>query len=812
MNLPGAPPRTMANHAPHHATHSAHALHHMQHHQHAFGRGPVGMSVPAFMNRAEGPAGAAAGPGPAATVAAVAATAAPVSNAAAPKFEAAAAVATGSSSAAAPVGSPTGTGSPLTAAPELTPEQEFPEDRVYEAIVMLRFRSMTADLPDALRRFGMDLWSKVQDVTSRPEHMQVTRDDLFSGNTAAPQSRLIAERHLHHQVRGILARVTPEKYDSLKEELLQLPIRQSDQEDIKLVVQTFFTKAIRPEDAPYAKYYVRLISDMIQYIGPKEEAAKMIRKEIVTQCQAAFEHIDTLLTDPEASVGGAVSPDDLDCLRKMAKDKNKANINLLGYLFLNGLVPERVITNVLYSLLYGPGAESRKKHRHVPADFEIEMFIELMLNTGKKWTEVTKRFEKTFVQSMTHLSTTHPSKRIQFTLMDALEIVNNGFEPKKSRGPQKLSDFDESLQRNKAAMQASVENALRKPVAPPIDEVSAPQAKSLPSKRDVHTILDEGNTEAMISVMQEIPDQETRMEYCTDWLHRPMTVVRLSDQRDRIGATFANLMQARLFTADEIREIMKSHVKKTIADGEYLEMPRYFSHFVSVIRNGEGVLTTSLLTYLLRAVAEDENADKHALHMLIGEVQRQIPQCLEPNPHGRFRVLSTLLMQRPSFVGPDSMDSEQEDVLEDLELVETVLYRKLYDGTTVPQLLQWFNKQPDRGDATFLPKAICACFCYGRFDPAFACNGAIKELIKKLLTSTSPNARGPNEAACLSELYETWKELDKIPSDGFQQFVKWLQESQLLQTASIERFAIELSKVGKESDGDAQRLKMLVSR
>eukprot|EP00331_Platyophrya_macrostoma_P029453 CAMPEP_0176445448 /NCGR_PEP_ID=MMETSP0127-20121128/23706_1 /TAXON_ID=938130 /ORGANISM="Platyophrya macrostoma, Strain WH" /LENGTH=802 /DNA_ID=CAMNT_0017831233 /DNA_START=212 /DNA_END=2620 /DNA_ORIENTATION=- len=802
MNLPGAPPRTMANHAPHHATHSAHALHHMQHHQHAFGRGPVGMSVPAFMNRAEGPAGAAAGPGPAATVAAVAATAAPVSNAAAPKFEAAAAVATGSSSAAAPVGSPTGTGSPLTAAPELTPEQEFPEDRVYEAIVMLRFRSMTADLPDALRRFGMDLWSKVQDVTSRPEHMQVTRDDLFSGNTAAPQSRLIAERHLHHQVRGILARVTPEKYDSLKEELLQLPIRQSDQEDIKLVVQTFFTKAIRPEDAPYAKYYVRLISDMIQYIGPKEEAAKMIRKEIVTQCQAAFEHIDTLLTDPETSAGSEVDPEELDILRKMAKDKNKANINLLGNLFLNALVPEMVISKVLCSLLYGP--ESRRRPRHMPADFEIEMFVELMMKTGKHWTEVTRQYYPRFLETLTELSHSHPSKRIQFKLLDTVEMMENNFAPRDKNAPGPLHrPAGVAGNRGEVVARSTVAAPRAAPALPP---------KPLPSKREVHDALDSSSTDEAVRLLKEFPNQEKRMEYCTDWLHRPMTVVRLSDQRDRIGATFANLMQARLFTADEIREIMKSHVKKTIADGEYLEMPRYFSHFVSVIRNGEGVLTTSLLTYLLRAVAEDENADKHALHMLIGEVQRQIPQCLEPNPHGRFRVLSTLLMQRPSFVGPDSMDSEQEDVLEDLELVETVLYRKLYDGTTVPQLLQWFNKQPDRGDATFLPKAICACFCYGRFDPAFACNGAIKELIKKLLTSTSPNARGPNEAACLSELYETWKELDKIPSDGFQQFVKWLQESQLLQTASIERFAIELSKVGKESDGDAQRLKMLVSR
>ncbi|CUG91771.1 serine-threonine protein kinase, putative, partial [Bodo saltans] len=111
---------------------------------------------------------------------------------------------------------------------------------------------------------------------------------------------------------------------------------------------------------------------------------------------------------------------------KLINEKNLANINLLGLFFVNGFVNERIVTNVLFILLYGP--PDRRSSSRLPADFEVEMFLELLLKVGKNISQRTKQFLDQFIFTMTELSTYHPSKRIQLKLLHSLMIVHNGFE------------------------------------------------------------------------------------------------------------------------------------------------------------------------------------------------------------------------------------------------------------------------------------------------------------------------------------------------------------------------------------------------
>jgi hypothetical protein len=755
----------------------------------------------------------------------------------------------------APVSTSAGASPTNASVPDLPDEPliEFPDDRVYDRRVMMRYREMKDDLPITIKKFGMDLWSKMTDVTDRPDHMQISRDEMFSSGAHAssshPTARLIRDRHLHHEVRGILARVTPEKYSVLRDELLALPIRQSDEADIKLVVETFFQKAIRPEDAPYAEFYVKLISDMIQHIGVKEAAGTMIRKEIVTQCQAAFENTESMLTDPESARAEGMDDEEFEMTRKSIKDKNKANINLLGLLFINGLVNERVVTNVLFILLYGQDRRSRRS-RHTPADFEVEMFLELLLKIGKKISDHTKKFLDQFIATMTELSMNHPSKRIQFKLQDSLETINNNFESTKKRadkGPKKLADFEESMARQKDQQRESVDNQLAanrqrhqngppqglgaqrlgmNAAASPNAAPAAPPPKPLPSVKEVTDALEssigqKGIAEAA-ALLKDLPDRRTRQEYLIKFMERPMQIIKHKELRSHISEIFSNLIGTDLFSAEDLKAVIREHVRDFVIErGEHLEQPKYFSSWAELFQaqdQNDAVFTPELHTYFLKLVVQDENSNIESISRFVSEVQK-VCHAQEPRDVSakRFRVLPTLLLHRPNpEVVEDfdeSLDEEtreaNQDVLQQVSDPEVDFYLSLYNDESGPELLNTVSKSADRANITYSSKIICAIFCYVRFDCAFVSQQRkLTDVLKKFLSFT--NSKGPVEIAWLSEVYATWRDLERMPQNGLTTFVQWLVDNSIVSQASLATFITELTKLGGDYDRDIQTLRSVV--
>ncbi|CUG65243.1 Hypothetical protein, putative [Bodo saltans] len=733
---------------------------------------------------------------------------------------------------------------------------EFPDDKVYDRRVMMRYRETKDDLPAPIKKFGMDLWSKMSDVSDRPDHMQISRDEMFSSGAHAssshPTARLIRDRHLHHEVRGILARVTPEKYSVLKDELLALPIRQSDEADIKLVVETFFQKAIRPEDAPYAEFYVRLISDMIQHIGVKDATGTMIRKEIVTQCQAAFENTDSMLVDPESARAEGMDDEEFEMSRKLIKDKNKANINLLGLLFINGLVNERVVTNVLFILLYGPTERRTRRSRHTPADFEVEMFLELLLKIGKKISDHTKKFLDQFISTMTELSSNHPSKRIQFKLQDSLETIHNGFEPLKKRadkGPKKLADFEESLARQKDQQRENVDLQLAanrrhqngppqglggaqriggggNSVASPTGGVAAPAPppKTLPSVKEITDALEsspqKGIAEAA-ALLKEL-DRPTRREYLVKFMERPMQIIKHRDLRSHISEIFSNLIASNIVNAEDLRKVIQEHVRDFVLErGEHLEQPKYFSSWAELFQaqdQNDAVFTPDLHTSFLKLVVQDENSNIESISKFVAEVQK-VCHAQEPRDVSakRFRILPTLLLHRPNPEVIEEFDEEldeetresNQDVLQQVSDPEVDFYTSLYNDESGPELLNTVSKAADRANITYSSKIICAIFCYVRFDCAFVCQQRkLTDVLKKFLGFT--NSKGPVEIAWLGEVYATWRDLDRMPQNGLTTFVQWLVDSSIVSSASLSTFISELNKLGGEYEQDTQTLRSVI--
>ena len=271
----------------------------------------------------------------------------------------------------------------------------------------------------------MEQYAAVPDL-ERPEHMSTGRLGFFGDHVASVPNRLIQHRKLHNEVMGIMSRVGPQNYEAMRDELLQLPIRQSDEEDIRQVIDSFFRKSIRPEDAPYTEYYVNLIGDLIEHMGRKDPVGISIRQMILKQCQEVF-------------VGGGKGKDDNaledaeeeELRQKQIRDKGKANIKLLGLLFNRKLVNEKIPQTVLYDLLYGPNQDDKKhRHKHTPSAHDIDLFVDLLTKIAKNVSEVTSQYCESFFGALHTLSTEHESRRIQFKLMDFLDLMKRDFNPR----------------------------------------------------------------------------------------------------------------------------------------------------------------------------------------------------------------------------------------------------------------------------------------------------------------------------------------------------------------------------------------------
>lgn len=780
---PGVPGATLAVHQHHsvhhhsHHHHMHHLHHHHHHHHHPFARvpPPAAAEQNSFLSRvAEPTTPPAAAPSPAAP---------PVAAAAA-------------------------------AAPSVQTWEEYPKDLVYDIRVFKNLIQCKDFLPEEIKTFGLELWSLMADMTERPDHM-MSRQGVFADTRAVVRHRIIQERKLHHEVRGILARVTPEKYDRLRQELLDLPIRQSDEADIKLVVETFFNKAIRPEDAPYAEYYVKLIAEMITHIGAREAAGAMIRREIVTQCQATFQNPDTLLTNPVQDED--LDPQEAEVKKKLAKDKLKANINLLGLLFLNGLVNEKVVTNVLFLLLYGPTEGSRsRRSRHVPADYEVEMFVELLIKTGKNITEQTKRFLDQFLSTMNELKKEHPSMRIRFMLMDAVETITNDFEPKRkaAKVPMKLDQFDENENRLKTEQTRIIEHTIsqrqgrgfatqQSPTAPtpskapPVTPQVQPPAAPVITAKNVADALESYQDKGVAEVVQVLMkiDKKSRIAFLAKWMKRPMTVIRMTEERQRIGEVLSQLVHdsSKVLTHDDVQEILMEHLREVVSEGVHLEQTKYFSNWAKMtsVQHGEDLISPSIHSHFLRMVVEDENATMADITRLISDVSKEAREIVshhDSKDHQRFRLLPALLLHHPAPERACEPDFDpDEEILSEIDDVEVNFFYSLYNDETTVELLASIQKHPDRADIVFSCKIVCAIFCFVRFDVNHLCvQRQIKDIMKKLVSFT--NQRQPIEVAWLGEVYRTWKELDSIPTEGFVHFVRWMLEQQVISAASLTAF------------------------
>ena len=236
---------------------------------------------------------------------------------------------------------------------------------------------------------------------------------------------------LADQVRGILGKVTPQKYEAVKEELLNLPIRQSTDADIEEVVATFFKKAINPEDSLILDLYVRLIVDLLEFVTRREEEEKGDKQRekesgvVVAAERSVALNFRLQLVGPlsEARSWKACRTNSEEIKPRMLRDELNASLCLLGTLYVRNFVHDAIVHFALCRLL----SNKKKTQPH-----EIEMFCVLFKMVGPHHGPKLKESFPAFIDSIKELMRTFPDKRVCILLQNCVELHEGGWKESKN--------------------------------------------------------------------------------------------------------------------------------------------------------------------------------------------------------------------------------------------------------------------------------------------------------------------------------------------------------------------------------------------
>ncbi|MGH0147661.1 UNVERIFIED_CONTAM: hypothetical protein FKN15_011308 [Acipenser sinensis] len=254
-----------------------------------------------------------------------------------------------------------------------------------------------------------------------------TRRDVNSTNDK--------ERHdaIFRKVRGILNKLTPEKFDKLCLELLNVGV------DTKLVLKAIILLIVDKalEEPKYSSLYaqlcLRLAEDAPNFDGPSPEVppaqkqSTTFRRLLISKLQDEFEnrtrnveiydkHDNPLTADEEEQ-------------RAIAKIKMLGNIKFIGELGKLDLIHESILHKCIKTLL-----EKKKRVQLKDMGEDLECLCQIMRTVGPRLDhEKAKSLMDQYFARMKSLMT-HKElpARIRFLLQDTLELRENNWVPRKA--------------------------------------------------------------------------------------------------------------------------------------------------------------------------------------------------------------------------------------------------------------------------------------------------------------------------------------------------------------------------------------------
>ncbi|TLD34097.1 hypothetical protein PspLS_00496 [Pyricularia sp. CBS 133598] len=279
---------------------------------------------------------------------------------------------------------------------------------------------------------------------------------------------------VQRKVKAALNKMTPEKFDKIADQILEIAAQSKDEQDgrtLRQVIQLTFEKATDEAHwaSMYAKFCKRMLETMsaeIRDISIKDKHGNVVsggalfRKYLLNRCQEEFERGWKMdLPEPkegdEKKTGEAAMLSDEYYIAAAAKRRGLGLVQFIGELYKLGMLTERIMHQCVQKLVDYSG---------IPDEAEVESLCKLLRTIGANLdqnadkTQGRAMMDAYFDRINTMINLPDLPSRLQFMLMDVVDLRRGGWVSKEAnKGPKTLDEV--RAEAEAAAAQKAAENA-----------------------------------------------------------------------------------------------------------------------------------------------------------------------------------------------------------------------------------------------------------------------------------------------------------------------------------------------------------------
>ncbi|KAM6308962.1 eukaryotic translation initiation factor 4 gamma 2 [Aegotheles albertisi] len=255
------------------------------------------------------------------------------------------------------------------------------------------------------------------------------------------------ERHdaIFRKVRGILNKLTPEKFDKLCLELLNVGVE--SKLILKGVILLIVDKALEEPkySSLYAQLCLRLAEDAPNFDGlsaeshPGQKQSTTFRRLLISKLQDEFEN-RTRNVDIYDKHDGPLLPEEEE-QRAIAKIKMLGNIKFIGELGKLDLIHESILHKCIKTLL-----EKKKRVQLKDMGEDLECLCQIMRTVGPRLDHAKAKslMDQYFARMRSLMSSKELPARIRFLLQDTVELREHNWVPRKAfldNGPKTINQI-----------------------------------------------------------------------------------------------------------------------------------------------------------------------------------------------------------------------------------------------------------------------------------------------------------------------------------------------------------------------------------
>uniref|UniRef100_A0A7M4EE27 Eukaryotic translation initiation factor 4 gamma 2 n=1 Tax=Crocodylus porosus TaxID=8502 RepID=A0A7M4EE27_CROPO len=255
------------------------------------------------------------------------------------------------------------------------------------------------------------------------------------------------ERHdaIFRKVRGILNKLTPEKFDKLCLELLNVGVE--SKLILKGVILLIVDKALEEPkySSLYAQLCLRLAEDAPNFDGPSAEShpgqkqSTTFRRLLISKLQDEFEN-RTRNVDIYDKHDAPLLPEEEE-QRAIAKIKMLGNIKFIGELGKLDLIHESILHKCIKTLL-----EKKKRVQLKDMGEDLECLCQIMRTVGPRLDHAKAKslMDQYFARMRSLMSSKELPARIRFLLQDTVELREHNWVPRKAfldNGPKTINQI-----------------------------------------------------------------------------------------------------------------------------------------------------------------------------------------------------------------------------------------------------------------------------------------------------------------------------------------------------------------------------------